>query len=97
LSLPTATRRRIGDALAVAIGLMILAFTLVAASDDVRQRATTLLGGGRPLVGLADAGLRLGDLLRMVLQATTTFSRGHSFWTISAAAAALLLVAVFRL
>jgi hypothetical protein len=90
-------RRRIGDAVAVAIGLMILVFTLVATSDDVRVRATTLLGTGRPLVGLADAGVRLGDLLRMVLQVTMTFSRGHSFWAISAAAAALLLAAVFRL
>jgi hypothetical protein len=97
LSLPTAMRRRIGDAVAVAIGLMILVFTLVAADDGIRERATILLGAGRPLAGLADAGARLGDLLRMVLQVTMAFGRGHSFWAISAAAAALLLAAVFRL
>jgi hypothetical protein len=97
LSLPIAVRRRIGDALAVAGGLMIVVCTLVATSDEIRERATILLSGGKPLVGLSDAGARVGDLGRMVLQVTMVFSRGHSFWTISALVAVVLLAAVFRL
>jgi hypothetical protein len=95
--MPTGVRRRIGDGLAVACGLVILVLTIVAADSGVRERAAILLGAGRPLMGLPDASARLGDLARSVVQVTGAFGHAHSFWTMSAVAAVLLLAAVSRL
>jgi hypothetical protein len=92
--MPAALRRRIGDAFLFASGVAIVVFVLVAADHRVRESASMLMSGDRPLLGLADAAARAGDLGRIAAHVLLRFGVEHSILTLFALAAAVLFTAV---
>ena len=92
-----AVRRRIGDALMFGSGVVIVVFVLVAADPRVREGASTLMGTGRPLAGLADLGVRLGGVVLIVKHVALSYVGEHSVLTVFAGAAIALVAAVFFL
>jgi hypothetical protein len=78
-------------------GVLIVVFVLVAADPRVRDGASTLFGGGRPLAGLADLGVRLGGLVLLVEHVALGYGHDHSAVTMFALVAIVLVAAVFFL
>ena len=90
-------RRAIGDVILFASGVMILVFALVASDDRVRARASMLVGGGPPLAGVADVGMRVRDLGETAIHVARAWSGEHVYLTIFAMSAVMLVTAVLRL
>jgi hypothetical protein len=92
--MPAALRRRIGDAFLGASGVVIVVSVLVAADHRLRERASMLISGDRPLMGLADLAGRAGDLVRITAHLALRFGVEHPLLTIFAVVAAVLVAAV---
>jgi hypothetical protein len=92
--MPAALRRRIGDAFLGASGVVIVVSVLVAADHRLRERASMLISGDRPLMGLADLAGRDGDVVRIAAHFALRFGVEHPLLTVFAVAAALLVAAV---
>jgi hypothetical protein len=92
--MPAALRRRVGDAFLGASGVLIVVSVLVAADHRLRERASMLISGDRPLMGLADLAGRAGDLVRIAAHLALRFGVEHPLLTILAVAAAVLVAAV---
>jgi hypothetical protein len=92
--MPAALRRRVGDAFLGASGVLIVVSVLVAADHRLRERASMLISGDRPLMGLADLAGRAGDLVRIAAHLALRFGVEHPLLTIFAVAAAVLVAAV---
>jgi hypothetical protein len=92
--MPAALRRRIGDAFLFVSGVVIVVFVLVAADHRVRESASLLVGGDRPLMGLADVAARAGNLVLIATHVVLRFGVEHPLLTIFAVVAAVLVAAV---
>jgi hypothetical protein len=92
--MPAALRRRIGDAFLGASGVVIVVSVLFAADHRVRERASMLVSGDRPLMGLADVVGRASDVVRIAAHVALRFGLEHPLLTIFAVAAAVLVAAV---
>jgi hypothetical protein len=92
--MPAALRRRVGDAFLGASGVLIVVSVLVAADHRLRERASMLISGDRPLMGLADLAGRAGDLVRIAAHVALRFGVEHPLLTIFAVAAAVLVAVV---
>jgi hypothetical protein len=92
--MPAALRRRVGDAFLGASGVVIVVSVLVAADHRLRERASMLISGDRPLMGLADLAGRAGDLVRIAAHLALRFGVEHPLLTVFAVAAAVLVAAV---
>ncbi|HTC70111.1 MAG TPA: hypothetical protein VK662_11120 [Acidothermaceae bacterium] len=89
-----ALRRRIGDAFLFTSGAVIVVSVLVAANQQVRERASMLIRGDRPLGGLGDIAGRAGDLVRIAAHVALRFGVEHPLLTVFAVAGAVLVAAV---
>jgi hypothetical protein len=92
--MPAALRRKIGDAFLFVSGVAIVVSVLFALDPRVRQSASMLSRGDRPLGGLADVALRAGDLVRIAAHVALRFGVEHSSLTLFAVAAVALVAAV---
>jgi hypothetical protein len=92
--MPAALRRRIGDAFLGASGVVIVVSVLVAADHRVRESASMLISGDRPLMGLADVAGRAGNFVQIAAHVVLRFGVEHPFLTVFAVAAAVLVAAV---
>jgi hypothetical protein len=89
-----ALRRRIGDAFLGASGVVIVVSVLVVADHRVRERASMLISGDRPLMGLADVAGRASDVVRIAAHVALRYGVEHPMVTIFAVAAAVLVAVV---
>src|SRR5436189_130423 len=78
-------------------GVIVLVVVLVAGDARVRQRASTLIGGGHAVAGLTDIGARVADLVGVTVQVARVWASAHTYLAIFAVAAVVQVTAVLRL